>query len=159
MKHRYELASQASAHGDQCTQQIRQELQQLRPIGAMTELGAVLGMRPHRGVLRNVPGYSTPLIFAKARQPHASDLERWQQLQDESEACYREAAELAWGIVIDDNRTIGNRRALEHAQRLQARGLTTPEEDSFILRLRAFWAEHPQATTGIVSNGKIEPLA
>ena len=157
-RYRQALAQSYMNEADAMGRQIVEELAVLKPMGIASELSEVLGLKPRLGVLFSVPGTARTFVFAKARQPSIEQLDRWQDLADWIHVWRMEAARLNAPIVIKRDRTVGNRRALERDRRLQDEGLTSTEEDDYIAMLGNFWHTFPDAMTGLVRDGTIEPM-
>lgn len=125
------------------------EIRSLRPLGRPSELSAAMGLRPNRGQVVSTPlGY---FVFAKDRSPSRAQAERWAERDAEAERLFGEAAGLNYHY-LEPGQTVGNQRALRHAQGLRERGLLDEPEEAQVAELERFWAENPGAAWGVVDD-------
>lgn len=140
---------------DQKAGQIRVEIGEYCPLGKMSDLALVMGIKPKRGVTRATP--LGTIIFRTDNVPPLDTVQRWFDMDKEVKEMRKREAELGW-FVCDVGTTIGNRHYMERGEELDRMGLLEPEEKAFLQQLQKFWGQHPSAKSGVVKeDGSIEP--
>lgn len=143
---------------------IYDELHHYRPIGQASDLGSVLlggGVKPRRG-----EALSTPVgtfLFAKDRKPTETQVRDWYASEKKAQDLNSEAAKVRSAAGVDEllsgnDVTIGNRNYLATIREANDKGLLTSSEHDSYVKLQKFWDEHPDAESGVVHNGVIDPI-
>jgi len=158
LNNRFELAKELDKKASENIKRISKEVSALKPMGTMSDLGLVMGGRPKCGEMVTIPGLGFTVVFAKARVPSKRQISEWENMATKSQGYRAQAALFSAGIIVEENRTIGNKHAMKMAQGLRSQGFTSKEEDAYIEKLETFWKENPTADSGIVEAGKIRPL-
>lgn len=136
---------------------IRRGVAAYRPIGLLTEFQEAIGVQPKRGVATTTP--LGTYIFAKARKPERSQVPDWERRMRIVDSPYKELVRLSRVGIPKPGRIVGNIEALRHLEALHAEGLLDPDEVDYMLRLREFWSNYPDADTGVVQpDGTILPI-
>ena len=78
------------AEENQIRADIWKEIRELKPMGRRSEVGMAMGITPKRGVV--VETAVGELVFAKARQPSARQLKRW-------ESMHNKARKMSWEVA------------------------------------------------------------
>ena len=145
---REQIHKELRHQADIIKQELSKEIHSYQPIGKMSEIGEVLGIKPTRGQLVSTPFGS--YVFAKARLPDAETIRRWHERYGEARELETHAGSEYQFMVVGPGLTTGNIRTLEQGRRLKAQGLLSPRELKYVDALEEFWAKYPDADYGVV---------
>lgn len=136
--------------------QIRTEIGEYCPLGRMSDVAEVMGIQPKRGIAKSTP--LGTIVFRKDNVPNPNTLQNWQNLNKEAEEISQRESSLGW-FACNVNTTIGNKLYMLRGKELDKQDLLEPDEKAFLQQLEKFWAEQPNACSGLVqSDGTIKPL-
>lgn len=142
LEKRTEIVARLKHEADDITRKMFTEIQSFRPLGVMSEFSQAMGAQPRKGVRIDTPIGAT--IFDEKRVPSKERVERWYAEHKEAERIRTLIPEYAFSLEPRPNTVTGNYRVVEHAQRLKAQGLLTPDEEKILEALEKYWQEHPE---------------
>ena len=138
------------------THEIKKEIGSYCPIGRMSEMGIILGLKPKKGEVRSTP--AGDIVFAKARTPSKETISEWKKKDEEAGKLLEKEARMVNFFICAPNTTIGNQRVLEIGDWLKNQNLLEPDEQEYLQKLKQFWISHSDADSGTIKpDGTIEP--
>jgi len=153
---RHALQARLSQEANQKSSQIRAEIANYCPLGRMSDVAEVMGIKPKRGVAKTTP--LGTVVFRKDNVPTLDTVQHWYNLKKETEEIRKEEAGLGW-FACAVNTTIGNKLYMLRGKELDKKDLLEPDEKAFLDQLEKFWEQYPTARSGVVNpDGSIKPI-
>uniref|UniRef100_A0A6M3XIG7 Defence against restriction A C-terminal domain-containing protein n=1 Tax=viral metagenome TaxID=1070528 RepID=A0A6M3XIG7_9ZZZZ len=139
---RDEIRRELTALAGSIDQRAITELRNFRPLGMMSEFGAVMGAEPRKGVRIDTP--FGPYVFDEKRVPSKERVDRWYAQHKDAEGIRTQAAEYAFGLGASPSTVTGNFRVVERGRRFKEQGMLSPEEEQVLNALEKYWQDHPE---------------
>lgn len=139
---RKKIGEGLKALADGIDRSVYTAIKDFRPLGIMSEIGMLMGAQPRKGVRIDTPFGA--YVFDNKRVPSKEMVDSWYAQHKEADTINTLAVEYAFGLEAIPNTVTGNFRVVEHARRLRAQGLLTPEEEKVLGALERYWEAHPE---------------